>query len=251
MPISIISQNIYCGITASEGLWSIPVELESEDAALVPDSAFMEFLPVDAGDDFSKCVTMEQLETGKTYELIITNLCGYYRYRMSDAVKVTGFYNRTPRVHFMYRVNKTVNMVGEKTTEKAMQLAVEKAAEELGFPLADYTMYPNQTLTRPRYEFLVQPRVESEIKGISEEILTETIEKWLGHFNEEYKFAQIYVSNRIQPSVSYWLQPETTFLYRDLQIMKGAPAGQLKPVRVITNEEQRKFFFGLRAVSDK
>lgn len=112
-------------------------------------------------------------------------------------------------------------------------------------------MYPNQTLTRPRYEFLVQPRVESEIKEISEEILTETIEKWLGHFNEEYKFAQIYASNRIQPSVSYWLQPETTFLYRDLQIMKGAPAGQLKPVRVITNEEQRKFFFGLRVVSVK
>jgi hypothetical protein len=70
-------------------------------------------------------------------------------------------------------------------------------------------------------------------------MLTEAIEKWLRHFNEEYGFAQVYANNRIQPSVSYWLQPETTFLYRDLQIAKGASAGQLKPVRVIANEYQR------------
>jgi len=82
---------VLSGITASEGLWSVPVEMDSEDGALVPGSAFMEFLPVEAGDDFSQCVKMDQLEIGKTYELVITNLCGFYRYRMSDAVQVTGF----------------------------------------------------------------------------------------------------------------------------------------------------------------
>ena len=238
--------NIYSGITASEGLWSIPVELESEDCALVPGSAFMEFLPVEAGSDFSKCVTMDQVEVGKTYELIITNLCGYYRYRMSDAVQVTGYYNKTPRVRFMYRVNKTVNMVGEKTTEKAMQLSVEAAAEELGFDLVDYTMYPDQDRAKPRYEFLVQPRIESDREGISEEALSASIEKWLCHFNAEYGFGQAESSGRIAPSVSYWLQPESTFLYRDIQIMKGASPTQLKPVRVISKEEQKKFFYSLR-----
>ena len=177
--------NIYSGIIASEGLWSVPVELENEDSALAPGSAFMEFLPVEAGDDFSRCVTMDKLEVGKTYELIITNLCGYYRYRMSDAVKVTGYYNKTPRVRLMYRVNKTVNMVGEKTTEKALQTAVEKAAEELGFPLSDYTMYPNIGLASPRYEFLIQPRMESDVEHITEEQLSQAIEKWLCQANAE------------------------------------------------------------------
>ena len=82
------------GVTSSEGLWSVPVELESEDASLVPGSAFMEFLPVDAGDDFTKCVSIDKLEVGKVYELIITNLCGFYRYRMSDALLVTGFFEK-------------------------------------------------------------------------------------------------------------------------------------------------------------
>ena len=42
-----------------------------------------------------------------------------------------------------------------------------------------------------------------------------------------------------------FLEPETYMLYRDLMLAKGVASGQLKPVRVITNETQRKFFFGL------
>ena len=41
------------------------------------------------------------------------------------------------------------------------------------------------------------------------------------------------------------LEPETYMLYRDLMLAKGVASGQLKPVRVIRNEMQRKFFFGL------
>ena len=98
--------NIYSGITASEGLWSVPAGVDDFDSILTPSAAFVEFLPVEAGDDFSRCVTMDKLEEGKVYELIVTNLSGFWRYRMSDAVKVTGFYNATPKVQFMYRVNR-------------------------------------------------------------------------------------------------------------------------------------------------
>jgi hypothetical protein len=34
-------------------------------------------------------------------------------------------------------------------------------------------------------------------------------------------------------------------LYRDMLVYRGASANQTKPVRVITNEQQRKFFFAL------
>ncbi|WP_352398065.1 hypothetical protein [[Clostridium] aminophilum] len=44
----------------------------------------------------------------------------------------------------------------------------------------------------------------------------------------------------------YFLQPETSLLYRDMMVMRGASMNQLKPVRVIMNERQRKFFFRLR-----
>lgn len=233
---------ILSGVTSSEGLWSVPVEPESEDAALVPGSAFMEFLPVGADDDFTKCVSIDKLEVGKTYELIITNLCGFYRYRMSDALLVTGFFEKTPRVRFMYRVDKNINLACEKTTEKALQQAVEKTAEELGFDLSDYTVYPDASSTPPGYTFLIQPPLP--VEGISEEQLAATLDKYTCEVNAVYE--ECILDHSMRHANAFWLQPETTFLWRELQIAKGKSAGQLKPVRTISNEDQRKFFFIMR-----
>ena len=233
---------LLAGICASEGLWSVPVDIDSEDAALVPGSAFMEFLPVEAGDDFSRCVTMDKLELGKTYEIIATTLGGLYRYRMSDAVKVTSFFNRTPRVRFMYRVNKTVSLAAEKTTEKALQQAVERTAGELGFALSDFTIYPDAHAVPPRYVFLIQP--ELPVTDISREQLEATVYKHLREANAGV--AILTDEGRLQAPQAFWLQPQTTFLWRDLQLAKGKSVGQLKPLRVIANEEQKKFFFILR-----
>ncbi|MBR7039197.1 MAG: GH3 auxin-responsive promoter family protein, partial [Oscillospiraceae bacterium] len=117
-------KNIYYGVNASEGIWSVPSGLDTEDSVMAPSAAFFEFLPVEAGDDLSKCVSMDEVEPGMTYELIVTNLCGFYRYRTSDTVLVTGFRGKTPLIRFMYRVNRTINIASEKTTEKAIQNAV-------------------------------------------------------------------------------------------------------------------------------
>ena len=232
-------KNIYSGVTASEGLWSVPGGLDTEDSVMVPCSAFFEFLPVECGDDFSKCVTMDKVEAGKVYELIVTNLCGFYRYRTSDAVEVTGFRGNTPMIRFMYRVNRTVNMVSEKTTEKALQMAVEQAAEELDVALSDYTFYPDaDTLT---YVFLVEPVTEDV--NISEEKLAEVLLEKMKVLNPDY--AHYVAEGMVPPPKAHWMQPQTMMLYRDLQVAKGASAGQTKPVRVIGSKEQKAFFFGL------
>lgn len=235
-------QVIYGGIVSSEGLWTIPVAVEQEASALAPGSGFMEFLPIEAGDDFSQIVTMDQLEVGKIYELIITNFSGFYRYRLSDAVQVTGFYRNTPLVCFMYRVNKTVNLAAEKTTETALLQTVERTAEELNFVLSDYTVYPDAEAVPARYVFLIQPEYENY--DIELDTLAKTLNRHLREANHEY--AGYEDAGRLGAAEAYWLQPQTTFLYRDLQVMKGRSAGQLKPLRIITKEQDRKFFFGLR-----
>lgn len=234
--------NIYSGITASEGLWSVPAGIDDFDSILAPGAAFVEFLPVEAGDDFSKCVTMDKLEVGRVYELIITNLGGFWRYRMSDAVIVTGFCNKTPKVQFMYRVNRTVNLAEEKTTEKALQVAVEKTCHEMGIELADFSVYPNTDVTPNRYDFLIEPM--REITEFDMEALRECIFKNLCEANPVYY--DCYADHWLDKPEVFFLQPETSLLYRDMMAYKGASINQLKPVRVIMNERQRKFFFSLR-----
>ena len=232
---------VYAGINSSEGLWSVPVEPDSEDSMLALGSAFMEFLPVDAGDDFSRCVTADKLEIGKTYEIIATNQSGFYRYRMSDAVKVVSYFNNTPRVRFMYRVNKVINLAAEKTSEKALQQTVERAAQELGFELSDFTVYPDAETVPAQYVFLIQP--EKKVENVELSRLEETLERHLREANEEYG---AYVDGgRLRPCRAYWLQPQTTFLWRDLQIAKGKSASQLKPLRILS-EEHKPFFYILR-----
>ncbi|MBQ6441440.1 MAG: GH3 auxin-responsive promoter family protein [Lachnospiraceae bacterium] len=232
-------KNIYFGVTASEGLWSVPGGIDIEDSVLAPSSAFLEFLPVDCGDNFSRCVTMDKLEKGRIYEIIATNLSGFYRYRTSDAVEVTGFREQTPTVRFMYRVNRTINMAAEKTTEKALQVAVEGAMEELGVELSDFSVYPDYD--NMTYVFLVEPMKEDV--GVNEQQLTDCIYKHMRKANGE--FAGYVDTGRIKRPVAHWLQSQTATLYRDMMVFKGASANQLKPVRVIMNEKQRKFFFGL------
>ena len=236
--------NIYSGITASEGLWSVPSGVDDFDSILAPSAAFVEFLPVEAGNDFSRCVTLDKLEEGRTYELIITNLSGFWRYRMSDAVKVTGFYNKTPKVQFMYRVNRTINLAEEKTTEKALQITVENVAKDMGIDLADFTVYPNTDVTPNRYDFLIEPVKDIDVEHYDMDALREDVFKRLCEANPVYYdcFADHWLD---KPDV-YFLQPETQLLYRDMMVMRGASLNQLKPVRVIMNERQRKFFFGLR-----
>ena len=41
-----------------------------------------------------------------------------------------------------------------------------------------------------------------------------------------------------------FMQSEAFLLWRDIAVMRGASPGQQKPVTVISNEVQRKFFFG-------
>lgn len=232
----------FSGVTASEGLWSVPAGVNDLDSVIAPGSAFIEFLPVEAENDFSQAVTLDKVQEGKIYELIITNLCGFYRYRMSDALLVTGFKNKSPKVQFMYRVNKTINLACEKTTELALKVTCENVAKELGFALDDFTVYANTSVNPGRYDFMIETHDEKRF-SISRETLEECVLKHLKEANHEFR--ECWEEHLIQSPKADFLQPETQMLWRDIQVYKGASFSQLKPVHVISNEAQRKFFTGL------
>ena len=237
-------RRIYSGVTASEGLFSIPVGLDNPDCVLAPGAGFMEFLPVEAEDDFSRIVTMDRLEAGKIYEIIYTNFSGLYRYRMSDAVLCTGFLGKTPLVQFMYRVNRTVNLVGEKTTEKAIALSVKKATEDLGIKMEAYTMYPNAEVLPVRYDFLIETR-DGTVPDIPAEDVSKAIHEALCHFNAVYGDCAGVCRTIGLPEVG-WLEKGANDRYIDFMVANGSSPSQTKPAGIITNDAQKRFFYSLR-----
>lgn len=230
----------FTGINASEGMISVPFELDNEKSVPVPDSIFYEFLPVDAEDDFSKIVTMDQLEVGKEYEIIVTNLSGFYRYRMRDAVRITGWYEKLPIMEFLSRIDQTVSVMGEKTTEVALRAAAEDTAAQLGFEMIDFSVYPDVDHVPPRYTYFME--IDKLPEGLKAKEIRFFLEKNLAKANPS--MGDKVAKGICAPTKLNILEPETYSLYRDLMVMKGAIATQIKPVRVIHNEMQRKFFFG-------
>jgi len=234
-----------CGLSASEGILSAPFELDCDDSVFLPDSVFYEFLPLDAGDDFSKIVTLDGVEPGKDYELIITNLSGFYRYRMRDAVRVTGYYKKLPTMQFLYRIDQTVSLLGEKTTEVAIRSAAENTARALGFEMIDFSLYPDAEASPVRYSYFMELGKVPE--GLRAKEIRYVLERELAKANPS--MGDKVKSGKAGATRLNILEPETYMLYRDLMLSKGVASGQLKPVHIITNELQRKFFFGLTEYS--
>ena len=146
----------FVGVTASEGVFSTLFDVDTTQSVLLPDSVFYEFKPEEQ-EGYDNLLTMDQLEEGKNYELVITNLSGFYRYKMKDVVRVVGKYHNTPTIEFMYRANQTVNLMGEKTTEVALREVARQVSVKCGFRMVDYCMYPNPDAIPVRYEFLIEP----------------------------------------------------------------------------------------------
>jgi len=88
---------LFTGISSPEGTISTAIHLDDPQTVLIPDALFYEFKPSDASD-YNHLLTLNQLEIGKSYELIITNLSGLYRYKTHKTLLVVGHYHDTPTV---------------------------------------------------------------------------------------------------------------------------------------------------------
>lgn len=88
---------IFSGISSPEGTFTTTLSIDDPQTVLIPDSVFYEFKAKETRT-YNNLLTLDQLETGKSYELIATTLSGLYRYKTSMTFLVVGRYHDTPTV---------------------------------------------------------------------------------------------------------------------------------------------------------
>ncbi len=88
---------LFTGISLPEGTLTTTIKLNDPQTVLIPDGIFYEFKSKEASN-YNNLLTMDQLEIGKSYEMIITNLSGLYRYKTQKNILVVGRYHDTPTV---------------------------------------------------------------------------------------------------------------------------------------------------------
>ncbi len=228
----------YLGYAATEALMAVPIELDSFEYVLLPQNAFFEFLPVDAPEG-TRPLTISELEIGQEYEVILTNTSGFYRYRIEDVVKVTGYHNQSPKVTFCYRLNQVANITCEKINQMALDEIVDTFAEDMGEIFVGYSIYPDRSTSPGHYVLLIET-VNEHTKD-EEQKYSEAFEKALCAGN-------VLVAPQIKCGALghcevKFLKHGTYDEYREVLKSRGANLNQVKPIKVINNDERYDFFF--------
>jgi hypothetical protein len=111
------------GLLSTEAVVSIPL-LTDRDPVLASMSHFFEF-ETPNGDLRSSW----EVQSRKTYSVVVTTSGGLYRYRTHDTVEVTGFVGTTPCLRFLGRDNLSSDLRGEKLESMHVTRCIESVLE--------------------------------------------------------------------------------------------------------------------------
>ena len=132
------------GLLATEAPMTVPLIAANGCVPLVND-VFFEF-----EDDTGQIHALHELQIGQSYEVIISQKGGLYRYRMCDRVQVTLYYNATPCLKFLGR-STTSDLVGEKLTLEF----VTQIMQQLDLSATAFKCLVPSLSPQPRYSLLI------------------------------------------------------------------------------------------------
>ncbi len=227
----------YLGYVASEAMMAVPIELDSYEYVMLPQNGFYEFRPVES-EGYDNLLTIKDLEVGKEYEIILTNTSGFYRYRIEDVIRVTGFYHESPMITFCYRLNQIANISGEKMTQMAFDYIADKMCERLDELFIGYSIYADHSTSPGHYVMLIETANEVDISRQAE--YAELFEEI---FSENPSAECVFRNGSLGHCEVKFLRKGTYDDYRQLLKNRGANLNQVKPIKFIDNQERKDFFF--------
>jgi len=232
------------GYQATEMRGTIPLELETPGGLPPIQHHLFEFVERhdwDAGRQTYR--TIDELETGALYYVIVTTAAGLYRYFMNDLVEVTGQFRRTPLLRFVQKGKGVTSLTGEKLYEGQVIQAVAGAFAAVGRPVLFYVLVAVDDPAA--YRLLVERSPEDQTPGApgqasaphdnradlagdaaATEALAADIDRRLGAQNIEYHAKRD--SGRLGPLTIGWLPSGTADACRGAAVRAGQREGQLK-----------------------
>lgn len=118
------------GLIATEAIVSVPLR-GGKTGVLAVNSHFFEFIELSSSDHCDRgsleTKLAHELSVGKRYSVIVTTGGGLYRYHMQDCIEVVGYLKQCPRIIFVGKSDKVVDLCGEKLHEQFVASVLEEA----------------------------------------------------------------------------------------------------------------------------
>jgi hypothetical protein len=184
---------------------------------------FFEFVEQGAWDRQKPVfLTLDQLEEGPRYYILITTASGLYRYFMNDLVEVTGFFVNTPLLRFVQKGKGVTSLTGEKLYEAQAIAAVRDVASRHRFAPLFFLFVADDAM--PAYRLYIES--DEQILPDAAAVAS-AIDDTLGALNIEYHSKR--ESGRLGPLTVRWLRRGTGEAHKAACVRAGQREGQFKP----------------------
>ena len=175
---------------ASEGFFGVQFSKNSKEMLLMLDSGiYYEFVPISEWDkENPKTLTLDEVETGQNYAIIISTNGGLWRYMIGDTIE---FSSTSPYLfHITGRTKHFINAFGEELIIDNAEKALAEACKITGAQISEYTAAPvyfgenNNGAHEWLIEFTVDPN--------SLEDFTRLLDNELKKVNSDYEAKRSY-----------------------------------------------------------
>ncbi len=223
--------NYYEIYNASEGFFGIQDQSDSDEMLLMLDyGIFYEFIPIEDIDlAHPRTYTIDQVEKGKVYAMVITTNGGLWRYLIGDTVKFTSV--SPHRIQVAGRTKHYINAFGEELMISNVEEALSFASKITNASITDYTGAPIFMKSDEGgahewiFEFSRQPDDLEEF--------THIFDKHLKKINSDYE-AKRYNDMTLKKPVVHIAKPQ---LFYDWMKNRGKLGGQNKVPRLSNNRD--------------
>ncbi|MBC5994194.1 GH3 auxin-responsive promoter family protein [Pontibacter cellulosilyticus] len=217
---------------ASEGFFGIQDQAGTEDEMLLmlDYGVYYEFIPMDQVEEENpKTLTLDQVELGKNYALVISTNAGLWRYKIGDTIRFT---NLSPyRIKISGRTKHFINAFGEEVIVENAETAITKACQATDAVISNFTAAPvyMESGKRGGHEWLIE--FEKEPNNLQQ--FTQVLDETLREVNSDYDAKRQNDIALQEPMVH--IAPQGTFMswLRD----KGKLGGQNKIPRLSNTRE--------------
>jgi hypothetical protein len=211
---------------ASEGFFGIQDDPSRDDMLLMLDyGIFYEFIPLDKLEQPNPPVlTVDNVQTGKNYAVVITTNSGLWRYIIGDTIQFTSL--APHKFKITGRTRHFINAFGEEVIVDNAEKALHAACDSTGAIVHEYTAAPvfMNTDTKGSHQWII----EFETLPPDIQLFTQQLDKALQACNSDYEAKRYKNINLDLPEVVS--VPKGTF-YRWLH-KKGKLGGQNKVPRL-------------------
>lgn len=179
-PSKMVYSNTY---NASEGFFAIQDQRDNDDLLLILDyGIYYEFIPSsDITSENYHALTLEEVELGVNYAMIISTNAGLWRYMIGDTVVFTSL--NPFRVRITGRVKNFINAVGEELIIDNAEKAFSIACAKTGATISEYTAAPLFKDNEVRHHWLI----EFENQPDNNEFFNDAFDNALKSLNSDYE----------------------------------------------------------------